>query len=252
MNLQNIIDNKYSGILVVSDIHSMYDLFAQAVAYATENNLFIIFLGDLVDTGNKPYEVVTEVKKITDDNRAVLTIGNHDDKYHRYYTGNNIELKASHLETLYRVGHDRLSTFLKTYSNLVTGPNSNSYYYFGNTFFVHAGLSSSFYNKPNIVPKKKTTITMYGETTGKRLPNGFPERLYNWVDLVPAGYIVVVGHDRAPYNVNLQGCPRIVSNANSGQVFFTDTGCGKGGNLTGTVFSIHNDIVRFNEFKEFK
>lgn len=90
-----------------------------------------------------------------------------------------------------------------------------------------------------------------GETNGEVYDDGYPVRLYNWIDEVPMGKTVIVGHDKMPiYNINITA-PMIVTNKNGGRTVFMDTGCGKGGYLSGAV--IVNDInFKLVDFKEFK
>ena len=49
---------------------------------------------------------------------------------------------------------------------------------------------------------------------------------YRWVDDVPEGRIVIVGHDIRAKE------PRAVVGAKGGKTVFLDTGCGKGGTLS--------------------
>ena len=60
MNLKNIIPaGNYSGIATFSDVHAHAKKLKKGIKYALKNNLFIVFLGDLVDGHNKPLETVS-------------------------------------------------------------------------------------------------------------------------------------------------------------------------------------------------
>ena len=69
---------------------------------------------------------------------------------------------------------------------------------------------------------------LYGETTGRVQPDGYPERSLRWVDRVPPGYTVYCGHDRRSGD----GRPYVHHGAAGGTAVFLDTGAGKGGHLS--------------------
>ena len=83
---------KFSGILVIGDVHGQLDSFMSAVEYSKKNDLFFISLGDLVDRGPRPFEVVNEMFNIVEQDRGHFIIGNHDDKFYRYAKGNKVRL----------------------------------------------------------------------------------------------------------------------------------------------------------------
>ena len=66
------------------------------------------------------------------------------------------------------------------------------------------------------------------------------------------GKTVMVGHDKMPiHNINITE-PMIVQNKNGGKVVFLDTGCGKGGFLTGAVMMSGKKGFALERFVEFK
>ena len=79
-------------------------------------------------------------------------------------------------------------------------------------------------------------------------------RTYAWVDAIPNNKVVIVGHDRSPFeeipafesNIN-----QIVSKTNEqgGTVYFTDTGAGKGGFVSGVVVDNDGLVQNTVEFK---
>jgi hypothetical protein len=76
--------------------------------------------------------------------------------------------------------------------------------------------------------------------------------LYNWVDEIPMGRTVMVGHDRMPvFNVPITE-PMVKTNSNGGKAIFIDTGCGKGGFLTGAVILHDKKKFVIDSYKEFK
>ena len=79
---------------------------------------------------------------------------------------------------------------------------------------------------------------MFGETTGQFV-DGYPERIYNWVDRIPPRKTVVVGHDVRQTNE-----PLVVKGTEGGTAVFLDTGSSKdtidkpGGHLSWMDLSI--------------
>jgi len=69
---------------------------------------------------------------------------------------------------------------------------------------------------------------LFGETTGRTQPDGFPERLLRWVNHIPDGMTVYCGHDQR----SRDGRPWVTQGDSGGQAIFLDTGAGKGGHLS--------------------
>ena len=69
---------------------------------------------------------------------------------------------------------------------------------------------------------------LFGQTTGRTQPDGFPERALGWGDRIPRGLTVYCGHDRR----SVDGRPWVTRGAGGGTAVFLDTGAGKGGHLS--------------------
>src|SRR5688500_3405578 len=68
---------------VLGDIHGQYEALVQVLersGFDSESDR-LIFLGDVVDRGGRPFECIGELMKIRD---KVLIRGNHDDNFYRY------------------------------------------------------------------------------------------------------------------------------------------------------------------------
>ena len=236
----------YRGVVAFSDIHAHAKKLKKGIRFAMKNNLFIVFLGDLVDSHDKPLETVTVVKKLLDENRAVFVIGNHDDKFYRYAKGNPVSLKSAQKKTLEDVPKKYRPLFLETMTDIVTHPNSAYSHRIGNWTFVHGSAHRTLWDDRDTLTKRAQHRALYGEVNGERDENDFPVRLYNWVDEIPSGQNVVVGHDRNPMGQKLKkNGPYTHTGVQGGTATFTDMGCGKGkgGKLCLTVFSVEGDDV---------
>lgn len=103
----------------------------------------------------------------------------------------------------------------------------------------------SIYNKS--LHGKYEKLSLYGEVdyTKPKRDDGYPNRVYNWVNRIPFGKTVFVGHD---IRSNIK--PYYEENSFGGQVYFLDTGCSKNGNLTTADLTIDNNklvVTNFNQ-----
>lgn len=253
MNLENIINtDRYKGLLVLSDIHAEFGRLVDAVSYAEENDLFIVYIGDLVDGGHQPRETLLLTKKLLDDNKAVLVIGNHEFKHYRGAIGNPIKPNQDHRDTIANAGDEDL--FRQLIIDCVTHPNAGHYHYYGKTIFAHGGVHKGLWSYPDTVNSAQRAMSLYGDPSGAKDDRGFPVRLYNWVSYIPNGHQAVVGHDTEALGKTKNQPLRHVTSDN-GVVYFTDTGCGKGvpdERLTGTVFLFIDGELEFIRFKAFR
>lgn len=260
MDLQSkLTSGNYQGLVTFSDIHAHAEKLKVGIRYAIKNDLFIVFLGDLIDGHDKPLETVLIVKQLLDEDRAVFVIGNHDDKFYRYAKGNAVQLKKHNLKTLEDVPEDRRPLFLQTITDIVTHRNAAYTHRISNWTFVHGSAHKTLWNDRDNLEKKAKHRALYGQSTGESEPLGwrkllpkairdtdkdFPVREYNWVDEIPDGQNVVVGHDRNPLGNKLKKTgPHTQPGELGGSAVFTDMGCGKGGQLCLVVFSVDGDNV---------
>ena len=249
----------YKGFVTFSDIHAHAEKLKQGIRYAIKNDLFIVFLGDMVDGHDQPLETVVIIKQLLDEDRAVLVIGNHDDKFHRYAKGNKVHLKGAQKKTLEDVPEDKREFFLQTITDIVLHKNAALTHRIQNWTFVHGAAHKTVWDDRDNLHKSAKHRALYGQSSGKMEPLGwrklipdairdtdkdFPVREYDWVDDIPADQNVVVGHDRKPMGKKLKKTgPHTHAGALGGKAVFTDMGCGKGGKLCLAVFSVDGDKV---------
>lgn len=252
-NLANYVRNNFKGMLVFGDIHSDYESLMKAHKFAVDNELFFMSLGDLVDRGPFPYETVSHMSTFMSEGKAGFTWGNHDVKFHRYAAGEKVSLSVDARRTLADVGPERQEEFLKMYTGIVDNAEySGLFHVFDDILLVHAASHPSMWTGLIKTGNSQTARALYGEVNGERHENGFPVRLYNWINEIPMGKTVIVGHDRAPIlNVPISE-PMVKINSNGGKAMFIDTGCGKGGFLTGAIILNNKKQFEFDRFVDFK
>jgi len=102
----------------------------------------------------------------------------------------------------------------------------------GKSFFVHAAFHTAMlgHDPPASLGPVDPLLSraLFGETTGRTQPDGFPERLLRWVNHIPAGLKVYCGHDQR----SRDGRPWVAQGDGGGAAVFLDTGAGKGGHLS--------------------
>lgn len=250
--LADRVKNNFNGILVFGDIHADYESYMKAYYYAKEHNLFFMSLGDLVDRGRFPYEVVMHMDDCVKAGIAGFTMGNHDDKFRRLFLGNKVSLSVDARRTLEDVGPDRRDHFLKTYHDMMETPvYSGLFHKFDDIILAHAASHPAMWEGVTF-DKTARSRALVGEADGSVDDNGLPVRLYNWIEEIPMGKTVIVGHDRKPiFDVSIT-VPLVRTNSNGGKAIFIDTGCGKGGFLTGAVIIHDKKHFKIDHYVEFK
>ena len=250
-NLAGHVEHSFAGMLVFSDVHGDYESFMRAYDYAKKHDYFFMSLGDLVDRGPFPFEVVHKMYLTVDNGQGGLTIGNHDDKFRRYANGSKVSFSLDAKRTLADVGPEREKDFLLYYKSLVETPVYSDYFHkFGDITLVHAASHPCMWENTTRFGDTAKSRALYGEVTGEKYEDGYPVRYYGWIDEVPMDKTVIVGHDRMPFN-KVSEFPVTRGNKNGGKVVFMDTGCGKGGYLSAAVVKCKNgkftieDIVGF-------
>ena len=252
-NLENYVNDHFDGILAFSDVHGDSEKFFKAMEYAKKENYFFMSMGDLVDRGDNPYEVVEAMYKSMYDGTGGLVIGNHDDKYRRFYSGNKVSFSADAKKTFIDVGKERESEFLRMYFEMQNFPMISAIHHkFGDITLVHAASHSDIWAENAKFGNEYKSRALYGEVTGEVHPDGYPIRYYTWVEEIPIGKTVIVGHDRKPiHNVAITE-PLIMSNKNGGKAIFIDTGCGKGGFLTAAIIGTGKKGFSIVDYVNFK
>ena len=224
------------GYLVVGDIHNEIHYMRKVVDYAVGKDLQLIFVGDLVDYGPAPAEVILLANSLSN---AQFIEGNHDNKVYRYSLGNDVTVIHTMDKTIEALQDPEVADAWQQLYEKMT-----SHVVIGNTHITHAGFSAEYWG--GAIDSKKTKKTyLYGETDKtkpfiERFGQMYPHRSYAWTGAIPKGKTVIVGHDRSPF----QEEPAFDSNINNiiisenpqgGTVVFTDTGSGKGGFVSGVV-----------------
>lgn len=237
--LVDLKSRNYKGILVVGDIHGNLTGLEKMIRFARQENLFIVFLGDIVDYDPNTLLVASEVARIVFNGWGVSVMGNHERKILKWVIrerwnhaglfeaehGFSGDLSPGNLPTVNQIKammpQERFEWETRFIGLCATMPHSVR---MGQWLFVHGAAGKKMFDEapfryPPNTPEE--SFAMYGETTGK-IVRGFPERIYDWVDMVPPRMNVVVGHDcRSDTEAFVQ------VGAAGGRAVFLDTGSSK-------------------------
>ena len=212
---------------IVGDVHGD----AHAFAFAADTDRFVVQLGDLADGGTDSAEALRIAFRLLDERRGLFLLGNHDRKLGRVLAGHGVRTDAALADTLARLDaglreramHEirRAPAWL---GSALGAPDG--------LFFVHGGFHPAMLTRPPppaLGPVDSLlSRALFGQTTGRMQADGFPERVTHWLNRIPAGMTVYVGHDRRSTN----GRPLLLRGVSGGGAVFTDTGGGKGGHLS--------------------
>ena len=210
-------------IRVVGDVHGD----AVAFAYAAATDRFVVQLGDLTDYGPDNAGVLRIMFSLIDEGRGLFLLGNHDLKLARFLAGQPVRSETALEATL-----EQLNTSLRerVVAEVAAAPG---WLRRDRALFVHGGFHTAMLESP--APEHgldrahgALARALYGETTGRNQPDGYPERSLRWVNRIPAGITVYCGHDHR----STDGRPYIRRGVAGGLAVFLDTGAGKGGHLS--------------------
>lgn len=230
----------FRGLRVVGDVHGDARAFAAAIAGAEAAGLFVIQLGDLTDHGPDNPAVLRAMFGLLDAGRGLFLLGNHDHKLRRALAGDALRIEAAGLgRTLDQIAAapDAEALRARAMAEIARAP---AWLRLGRLFCVHAAFHDAMLHHPSppdagaTRPEGLVGRAIFGQVTGRRAADGFPIRLTGWVDHIPEGLTVLVGHD----NRSRDGRPPVLTGARGGRAIFLDTGAGKGGALAWQDFSL--------------
>ena len=208
---------------VVGDVHGD----ARAFAYAVETDRFVVQLGDVADGGPDGAAAWRLMLGLLERGRGLFVLGNHDRKLARALGGEAVRVGPELRATL-----DQLDAAGLGAPVLAAIRAAPAWVRAGSRLFVHGGFHPAMLHEappPALGPiPPPLARALFGQTTGRVQPDGYPERVLSWVHRIPRGLVVYVGHDRRSQD----GRPLVLRGEEGGEAVFLDTGAGKGGHLS--------------------
>jgi len=250
---QAIKDRGFRGLMVIGDVHGMIEPLKNATEWATSRNLFCVLLGDIVDYGPDSIDCVGHAYDLVTRGRGVTVIGNHERKIERWLdqsgqSDSRIRLSEGNKTTtrvVEAMPHDTRRRFEIRYRALLN--HARHHWVIGDTLFSHAAASPEMFQLHRArLQGKLESLSLFGQIDSQepKRSDGYPNRVYDWVDQIPSGKRVMVGHD-----IRSTTRPLVVKGDEGGEAYFMDTGCGKGGRLTSADVIFQNARLVIRSFK---
>ena len=214
---------------IIGDVHGCCDELEQLLArlgyelveghYQHPETRKAIFLGDLVDRGNRIVDTVNLVRLMVKAGTAICVPGNHEAKLLRLLRGKKVQVKHGLEQTIAQLEAlpegqrelfvaDAIAFFDSLISHYVLDD--------GQLVVAHAGMKESMQGRGS---GQVRSFALYGETTGEIDEFGLPVR-YPWAEEYRGQATVVYGHIPVPEAEWINNTIDI------------DTGCVFGGKLT--------------------
>lgn len=226
--------SNFDGVIVVGDIHGNWPEFEVVLNQVIDENLYLISLGDVMDYGLDNVKCFNELNSLIKMGRARMVIGNHEFKLWKYINQsreNDVRIKRqggilTTIEDMEKLSPADLTAFEDDY--LAAYAESTYILRCGDYYFAHGAIDPNFWAEHQFAKATKS-MCMFGQVDTKAPPreDGYPIRRYDWVDMIPAGKTVIVGHD-----IRDKSSPFVQQNKNGGKAIFLDTGSSKGGQLS--------------------
>lgn len=240
---EDLLERGHTEFAVIGDVHGMTRDFQTEVNKALNNNRFIIQLGDIVDYGPDSAGCVDLMYKLITNGQAAFIIGNHERKLEKYLDQKRealndpdviagkksvtdkikVKMKGGALKTLEqldRIGDAKRELFETRFAVIMN--YARHHIILDNNLFVHASSTPTMWKaSQNRLSGFDENRAVFGEVDGFG-EDGFPNRLYNWVDDIPESHQVFVGHAILDFE-------KIITKKGKrgGTAYFVDTGSGK-------------------------
>jgi hypothetical protein len=223
----------FEGLRIIGDVHGEADAFRAAVEDASARRLYVVQLGDLIDRGPDSVAAVRLALDLIDRGTGLFLRANHDDKLRRHLLGNPVKVGAELARTLKALAaaNDHADLLARLRAALDAAP---WWLRVGNYLLVHGAFHPAMLTaaSPELMPSQADArrcrrLAIYGDASEAENEDDPPIRSYDWIDQIPAGITVVIGHD-------VIATDRVVERhgALGGRTLFCDTGAGKGGKLS--------------------
>jgi predicted kinase len=261
---EQIQNRGYRGVTVVGDVHGNLESFKDSVEWATTRNLFLIQLGDVVDYGPYSLDCINVLYDRVMRGCGISLVGNHERKIERwldqqrklkqdpdYLDGKkSIRLSEGNLATIRQIEELNLDDRRKFEAKFraISG-NARYHWIIAKTMFVHGAAEPEMFSiNTHRLTGKFETIALFGEIDNSVLGENihYPNRIYNWVDRIPSGHRVIVGHD-----IRNTERPFVQSGSRGGEAIFLDTGSGKSGHLSTADLFFKDDVLEIQNYNRY-
>lgn len=244
-----------SRLLVVGDVHGDFASMSQVVQMAQQEERTIVWLGDIIDYGSHNLKCVRLAYDTVISNKAVMIWGNHERKIGRWiahswgqnYRGRISDANLCTIREIERLNGERRQRFLAAWTALEN--QSQQCWRSNNWLFTHGAANQHMWHmcREHRLNNPEGELAFFGQTdrSNPTRADGYPNRIWDWVDSVPPNHNVVVGHDWVDRQNNLIV---IKTNSQGGTVYCIDAGNSKGGRLAALAIDTQNNQVEERYF----
>jgi predicted kinase len=241
-------------LLVVGDVHGNLPGMQHMIQHAEAELRQIVWLGDVVDYGSQNLACVRAAHTTVSQGVAHMIWGNHERKIDRWihsdwgerYQGRLSDANWSTVREILSLTPDRRARFSAVWKALSNW--STQHVVCGTWMMTHGAAHPQMWHcKAHRLPGDQGNLAFFGEVSSQE-PNradGYPNRTWGWVDQVPPGHTVVVGHD---YLDRVNHAPVIKLGAQGGRVICVDTGSSKGGVLSAVEVDVDTNNYRVIQY----
>lgn len=221
------------NIRVIGDVHGNSKDFEDFTRDAIQNDMHVVCLGDFTDRGPDSPGVLQRAFMMMETGNFTPIVGNHDDKFWRWANGNNITINNGLEKTINQLDdHPDGDALIDQWRNQM--PTWPVWVTHGKFTFAHGAFHPVMMQVKTLAHMDKkqhgsaASRAFFGQVhKGQKTPEGFPVRRLDWVDEIPHGHTVFVGHSVLSETeiITMDG-------KQGGKAVFVDTGSGKGGPLS--------------------
>lgn len=231
-------------ILAVGDVHGNLLAMQKAIAMAQKEQLFIVWLGDILDYGNNNLWCIRAAYDTVINGQAHMIWGNHERKiskwissnWGQHFRGNLSDANLATINEIQTLAPDSLIRFHSAWRALEN--QSTQHWVVNNFMFTHGAATPAMWHmNSHRLRGVHAEHAYFGEVIDGRAKTsqGYPVRTWDWVNNVPNNHTVVVGHDWLDHHTC---CVTGKQGLQGGQVLCVDTGSSKGGRLGGVAIDL--------------
>lgn len=233
-------------VLAVGDVHGDYTAMKQAYDHAQANHMHVVWLGDVIDYGDHNLKCLHLAYESVRTGKAHMIWGNHERKITRWmdsdwgthHRGRLSEANWKTIREIEQLNDYRRNRFRAAWKFLEHA--SYQVLQMGEWTFTHGALHV---DAPPVSTHRLPGVcgewAYFGQVMTPDLnADGYPQRLWNWVNDLPDHMRVVVGHDwidrehkQFVHKTGAQGA----------QVWCMDTGNSKGGRLSALEINLNTN-----------
>jgi protein phosphatase len=149
----------------------------------------LVFLGDYIDRGPYPADVLRLVMSLAKSGQALAIPGNHDGRLVRWLDGRNVQLTHGLAETVHQLQIEP-EAFRRGVRSFLDDLPIHLWLDGGRLAVAHAGIREHMLGR---ISASARAFCLYGDTTGETDELGFPVRR-NWAAKYRGETTIVYGH----------------------------------------------------------